>query len=140
RKLGVRATIYVPSSTPQFMQDILRREGATVCEKVGWNDVPVVAMETEGADCFHKAVEAGHPVTLHDIPAASITDDHRVLVEPSCGATLASVYSGVLDALLREERLQLDKEDAIVLIVCGGAGVSLELLRQWTADVKTKHG
>lgn len=34
---------------------------------VGWNDVPVVAMETEGADCFNAAIKAGKLVTLPDI-------------------------------------------------------------------------
>jgi cysteine synthase len=35
--------------------------------KVGWEDVPVVAMETEGADCFNQSVKAGKIVTLPDI-------------------------------------------------------------------------
>lgn len=34
---------------------------------VGWTDVPVVAMETVGADCFSAAVKAGRVVTLDDI-------------------------------------------------------------------------
>ena len=33
----------------------------------GWEDVPVVAAETEGADCFSKALQAGRPVSLPDI-------------------------------------------------------------------------
>ena len=42
-------------------------------------------------------------------------DDHRVVVEPACGAALALVYQGV--AALREV-------ETILLIVCGGAGVN----------------
>jgi len=42
-------------------------------------------------------------------------DDHRVVVEPACGAALALVYKNV-DALK-------DVKD-ILLIVCGGAGVN----------------
>ncbi len=34
---------------------------------VGWTDVPVIAMETVGADCFNAAVKAGRVVTLDDI-------------------------------------------------------------------------
>lgn len=34
---------------------------------VGWIDVPVIAMETVGADCFNAAVKAGKVVTLEDI-------------------------------------------------------------------------
>lgn len=35
--------------------------------EVGWQHVPIVAMETRGAHCFHAALEAGKPVTLPDI-------------------------------------------------------------------------
>jgi L-serine/L-threonine ammonia-lyase len=45
----------------------------------------------------------------------SFADDHRVVVEPACGASLALAYAGV--PALR------DRED-VLLIVCGGAGVS----------------
>lgn len=34
---------------------------------VGWADVPIIAMETVGANCFNAAVKAGRPVTLDDI-------------------------------------------------------------------------
>lgn len=34
---------------------------------VGWMDVPIIAMETQGADCFNAAVKAGRVVTLDDI-------------------------------------------------------------------------
>lgn len=36
-------------------------------EDVGWLDVPIIAMETVGADCFNAAVKAGKLVTLDDI-------------------------------------------------------------------------
>lgn len=36
-------------------------------EDVGWVDVPIIAMETVGADCFNAAVKAGRLVTLDDI-------------------------------------------------------------------------
>ena len=34
---------------------------------VGWHDVPLVAMETNGADCLNAALKAGKQVTLPDI-------------------------------------------------------------------------
>ena len=34
---------------------------------VGWLNVPVVAVETKGADCFNAAVRAGEVVTLPGI-------------------------------------------------------------------------
>lgn len=36
-------------------------------EEVGWQHVPIVAMETRGAHCFNAALEAGRLVTLPDI-------------------------------------------------------------------------
>lgn len=35
--------------------------------EVGWQHVPIIAMETRGAHCFHAALEAGRLVTLPDI-------------------------------------------------------------------------
>ena len=48
--------------------------------------------------------------------------DHRMLVEPACGAALAVLYS---------ERLRKNVQGPIVVEVCGGSGVNLELLQQW---------
>lgn len=55
-----------------------------------------------------------------------LAQDHRLLVEPACGAALAVLYS----ARLREAVLS-KMEGPIVVEVCGGSGVSLELLNQW---------
>ncbi|XP_031698823.1 serine dehydratase-like [Anarrhichthys ocellatus] len=141
RKMGVPATIVVPSSSPQLVVQTLQDQGATVkitgrvwddanaealrlqetegltyvppldhpllwqghasviarvatslgpgvkpgavlvsmggggllcgvvrgLKDAGWTDVPIVAMETAGADCFNAAVKAGRLVTLDDI-------------------------------------------------------------------------
>jgi L-serine/L-threonine ammonia-lyase len=126
---------------------------------VGWNDVPVLAVETEGAASFAAAIEAGRLVTLDRVTSVATTlgarrvaaealnwtkrhpitpwqvtdrqavdacvhfaDDHRVLVEPACGASLAAVYG---------KARPLEGLRPIVIIVCGGAGVSLQLLDEW---------
>lgn len=126
---------------------------------VGWNEVPVLAVETKGADSFAAAVKAGHLVTLPKITSLATTlgartvapqalewtrhhpitswvvsdraavdaclrfaDDHRILVEPACGAALAAVYA-------RAQPLQ--GHSPVVIIVCGGAGVTRDLLDQW---------
>jgi L-serine/L-threonine ammonia-lyase len=57
--------------------------------------------------------------------------DHRVLVEPACGAALATVYSKEFHDKLR------GIEGPIVVEICGGSGVSLELLQQWKNEVGT---
>jgi len=51
-------------------------------------------------------------------------DDHRVLVEPACGATLALAYSHV-DALARYKN--------VLMIAFGVATASLEQLQAWAA-------
>jgi len=129
----------------------------------GWTDVPVLAVETEGAASFAAAVEARHLVTLDRIRSIATTlgartvaaealawasrhpvrpwivsdrdavaacrrfaDDHRVLVEPSCGAGLAAVYG---------DAEPLQDKGRILVVVCGGAGVSLELLERWDREL-----
>ncbi len=46
-------------------------------------------------------------------------DDHRVLVEPACGAALAPIY---------DKRAELNDVDSVLVIVCGGIGISLKIL------------
>jgi L-serine/L-threonine ammonia-lyase len=126
---------------------------------IGWTTAPVLAVETEGAASFARSVEAGQLVTLDKITSIATTlgarrvaaealawtqrhpitpwlvtdraaveaclrfaDEHRVLVEPACGAALSTVYG---------RARPLEGFDPIVVIVCGGAGVSLKLLDEW---------
>ncbi len=56
--------------------------------------------------------------------------DHRLLVEPACGAALAPLYSERLRSALFDE-LRRDENSAVVVEVCGGSGVNLELLEGW---------
>ena len=55
-----------------------------------------------------------------------LAQDHRILVEPACGAGLAVAYI----ERLRKKYLA-DVEGPIVLEVCGGSGVNVELLHMW---------
>ncbi|WP_028585350.1 pyridoxal-phosphate dependent enzyme [Desulfogranum mediterraneum] len=125
----------------------------------GWDELPIIAVETEGTASFHGAVEAGrlvklakisgvatslganqvcaqalqwvgrHPVTttlVSDRSALSacerFLDDHRLLVEPACGAALAVAY---------EETALLERYRTVLVVVCGGATATSEQLRQW---------
>jgi L-serine/L-threonine ammonia-lyase len=133
-----------------------------VCEGLqrnGWGDVPVLAMETEGAASLHDAMQAKSRITLPAIntratslgarqvceqafslsqqqPIASalvsdkaaigaclrFADDHRVVVEPACGAALAAVY----------ERIPaLDAYDSALVVVCGGVTTTIAQLQAW---------
>ena len=125
----------------------------------GWSDVPIVAVETEGAASFHAAAQAGHTVQLdqitsiasslgskrvceqavqwskeHTIHSVLVSDksavaacerflfDHRILVEPACGASLALAY---------ENSPALAAFQTVLVVVCGGATATADQLRQW---------
>jgi L-serine/L-threonine ammonia-lyase len=132
---------------------------------VGWTDVPVLAVETDGAASLAAAMAAGEVVAIDRVTSLATTlgaravaaealawttrhpvrsrvvsdraavqaclrfaDDHRVLVEPACGAGLSVIYD-------RAPELQ-GLTGPVLVIVCGGAGVSLALLRAW--DERTR--
>ncbi|KAF6031604.1 SDSL [Bugula neritina] len=136
-------------------------------DEIGWSHVPVVAMETEGADCLAASVAANKLVTLpditsiakslgsrtvcqqlfdytkdHNIISHTITDtaavdacikfadDHRMLVEPACGASLAVIYSGDIQKLQGTGKLPKDL-DNIVVVVCGGNSVSMQTMESY---------
>jgi len=125
-----------------------------------WQNIPVIAVETEGADSFAQSVAAGrrvelpaitsiatslgarqvserafawskqhpvYPLVVSDRSALSACEkfisDQRMVVEPACGAALAPVY---------ERHPQLQAFESVLVIVCGGAGVTVEQLRQWS--------
>lgn len=129
----------------------------------GWADVPVIAVETEGAASFAAAVQAGQPTELaaitsiasslgakkvceqafewtkrHTIHSALVSDqaavmacqrfiaDHRLVVEPACGAALAAVYDRV--ALLQPFQ-------SVLVIVCGGVTATAEQLQHWSEQL-----
>lgn len=131
-------------------------------QRNGWHDVPVLAVETEGAASLHAAIKAGHTVELpgiqsvatslgakrvaeqalacslaHPVHSHLVSDrealqacerllrDHRVLVEPACGAALA--------LLQRPEVFQAYGN--VLVIVCGGATATLEQIRAWLEQV-----
>jgi L-serine/L-threonine ammonia-lyase len=132
-------------------------------ERRGWGDVPIIAAETEGAASYAAALQAGAPVTLERIDSVattlgartvaaeavawarrrpivsfvttdraaveacwSLAERQRLLVEPACGAALAAVA---------ERAPALAGVAPVLVVVCGGSGVSVELLQRWRASV-----
>lgn len=132
-------------------------------EQHGLADVPVVAVETEGAASLHAALRAGQPVTLERIDSVATSlgakrvcdqalrcaaehplrsvlvsdrsaiqacrrflDDHRLLVEPACGASLAVAY---------ERPAELAGLGPVLMVVCGGATCTLGQLEAWAREV-----
>ncbi|KAF9989604.1 hypothetical protein BGZ75_005744 [Mortierella antarctica] len=135
------------------------------CQAAGWNKVPILAVETHGANSFQQSVLAGELVTLprissiatslgaktcsanslklsrvhpvvpfavSDAMAASacweFLDDHRLLVEPACGASLSIAYT---PALLNNIFTSLGEDSNVVFIVCGGSNISFEQLTKY---------
>lgn len=119
---------------------------------MGWQDVPLVAVETVGANSLNAAVAAGKLVTLdaitsiatslgarrvserafewtkqHEVIVTTVTDDeavsaclsiadeHRLIVEPACGAAVAATMQRHVAAL----RTAAD----VLVILCGGASM-----------------
>ncbi len=126
----------------------------------GWGDIPIVAVETQGAASFHEATKAGHTVQLDQITSVATSlgakrtceqavqwwrdrpilslvvsdhsalsacerflDDHRLLVEPACGASLAVAY---------EKAAELEAFGTVLVVVCGGVTATLDQIRHWS--------
>ena len=76
-------------------------------------------------------------ILVSDADAATacvrFADDARILVETACGATIAIVYAGRLRNELGAEGCSDDEwaKKNVVLEVCGGSGVSLEILEMY---------
>ncbi|MEM7194051.1 MAG: pyridoxal-phosphate dependent enzyme [Pseudomonadota bacterium] len=129
----------------------------------GLSDCPIIAVETEGAASLHGAIRNDAPFMLdrietiantlgakqvceqaravtrsHDVHSYLVSDkqaldaclrfrdQHRVLVEPACGAALSAVY---------EPPEVLNSIGNILVVVCGGMGVSDQQFKTWQAAV-----
>jgi L-serine/L-threonine ammonia-lyase len=70
-----------------------------------------------------------HVVTDREALEACLlfADDHRLVVEPACGAALALVYQGVP---------AVQGAENILLIVCGGAGITYGKLVELKASAE----
>lgn len=103
-----------------------------------------IATNLGAATVSARAFEWSQTAGPHDLVSAVVSDadaalgsvrladDARLLVEVSCGASVCVVYNGLLRERLGEGLT--DDEWArrnVVLIVCGGSNVSLELLKAY---------
>jgi len=74
-------------------------------------------------------------VILTDAEAAMgswrFADDERILVELSCGVNLALCYGGRLQKALGRP---IRAEDKVVIVVCGGSGVSVDMINTWKQE------
>lgn len=132
----------------------------------GLQSVPVIAVETLGADSLYQSIQAGTRIELpsitsiatslgakkvaerafaytkeHDIRGVVVSDaqavhacvrfmdDHRVVVEPSCGAALAVAY---------DKHPVLQNLKQVAVIACGGVTMSVEQLREQARRLTTE--
>ncbi|WP_151803025.1 pyridoxal-phosphate dependent enzyme [Acinetobacter guillouiae] len=126
-------------------------------KKHGLAHIPIYAVETQGTASLHASIVAKQHVELDQVSGIATTlaakkvcqnafevsqelevrslvvsdqdtvdaclkfvDDHRILVEPACGATLSVLY---------DQAIQFKPSDQVLVIVCGGAGITLETLQ-----------
>ena len=126
-------------------------------KKHGLAHIPIYAVETQGTASLHASIAAKQHVELDQVSGIATTlaakkvcqnafevsqalevrslvvsdqdtvdaclkfvDDHRILVEPACGATLSVLY---------DQAIQFKPTDQVLVIVCGGAGITLETLQ-----------
>ncbi|MGT2550479.1 pyridoxal-phosphate dependent enzyme [Acinetobacter geminorum] len=126
-------------------------------------NIPIYAVETEGTASLNTSIKTGQHAKLNEVTGIATTlaakqvcenafkvsqveqvisltvsdkealaacfnflDDHRTLVEPACGATLSTLYN---------KKLSFSPTDNILVIVCGGATVTLEQLLKYSKDL-----
>jgi L-serine/L-threonine ammonia-lyase len=73
---------------------------------------------------------------LSDAEAAmacvAFAEDERMIVESACGVSIAAVYDGSLQEVLYPELSDAEfQEKNVVIVVCGGSNVSLEILEKY---------
>lgn len=124
-------------------------------------NIPIYAVETEGTASLNTAINMGQHIKLDQVTGVATTlaapqvcknafeltqskkikgitvtdeeaisacfkflDDHRTLVEPACGATLATLYN---------KKIEFLNSDNVLVIVCGGASISLDQLLKYVS-------
>ena len=120
----------------------------TGMHKQGWHDVPLIAVETTGADAFYQSVKAGHLVTLPAITSkatslgAKCTTDELmqwtkkhliknlvvsdIEAEEGCRAfakdqrLLVELSSGASMAVVYNNHPVIRQYESVLVIACGG--------------------
>lgn len=128
-------------------------------QKHALSHIPIYAVETTGTASLHTAMQAKQWLKLPAVTGIATTlaaqqvchnafeisqtlniqsvvvsdedtvnacvdflDDHRVLVEPACGASLSVLY---------QQKIQFHADDQILVVVCGGASITLDALLEY---------
>ena len=110
-------------------------EAAKVGHAVQLEQINSIATSLGAKRVCDQAVKWSHEHPIHSVLVSDksavvacerFLADHRVLVEPACGASLALAY---------ENSPALDTFKTILVVVCGGATTTAKQLQQWTQDL-----
>lgn len=126
----------------------------------GWNDVPVIAVETDGADSLAQSVQAGRPVELPAITsiatslgATRVCDQafswskkhplHNVVVSDRTAVTACLKFiddqrmvvepaCGASLAAVYDRAPALEEYNSVLVVVCGGVTATVAQLQEWS--------
>jgi L-serine/L-threonine ammonia-lyase len=129
----------------------------------GWSDVPVVTVETEGAESLAKSVRAGHLITLDSIKsiatslgATRVCDQafewtrrhpvHNIVTTDQAAVSaclrfrddhqvIVEPACGAALAVAYDNAPELESFQSILIVVCGGVTASEEQLRWWADEL-----
>ncbi|KAF7644865.1 hypothetical protein LDENG_00214400 [Lucifuga dentata] len=95
-------------------------------KEVGWMDVPIIAVETVGADCFSAAVKAGRVVTLDDITSEAKCLGAKTVCTKAFEYSQSSELTIISEVVTDQQALQavetfLEEERVLVEMACGAA-------------------
>ncbi|CAN9502536.1 unnamed protein product [Ophioblennius macclurei] len=95
-------------------------------KEAGWTDVPVLAMETVGADCLNAAVKAGSIVTLDDITSEAKCLGAKTVCKKAFEYSLSGQPTIISELVTDQQALHavqtfLDEERVLVEMACGAA-------------------
>ena len=82
------------------------------------------AQRPEVTNCVLSDAEAA-------IASVCFADDERIMVEPACAVSIATAYNGTLSSLYPDLTPEEFAKLNIVLVVCGGSKVTLQILEDY---------
>lgn len=93
---------------------------------VGWTNVPIIAMETVGADCFNAAIKARRVTTLDDITSEAKCLGAKTVCDKAFEYSQDSKLTIISELVTDQQALQavetfLDEERVLVEMACGAA-------------------
>ena len=135
--------------------------------RAGWSDVPLIAVETAGAESLHAAMSAGEPVVLpqitsiakclgarrvadaaldwtgkHPVQSVVVSDESAVrgcLEFANRHRILVEPACGAGLSLIYEGAECLGSAAVVLVVVCGGIGVDIDQLNSWVVQMESRQ-